>query len=539
MANDLRKLKTTDSGKYWKTFKKSVKKTNCNIPMKELESFFKNLNAANLEGENDVDELPQESNENEFLDKQITLEEIEKAIKSLKYNKAAGIDEIENEYIKTTFEIYKNIYLNLFNLILQTGCFPEEWAIGLIIPIFKNKGNKNDPNNYRGITLISCLAKLFTTILNNRLKSYLENILLENQAGFREGYSTLDHIFTLHIIINLYKRMSKDLFMAFIDYQKAFDTIWRTGLWLKLIKSGVTGKFLAVIKDMYKKSKAYVFQNGQKSNPFNSEMGVKQGEILSPLLFAIYINDLQEYLKGKDIPFLSGIQSTVEEVKGLDDHLDFLLDIMTLYYADDTIILADSALGLQAALEELYEYCNLWKLVVNEGKTKILCITKQKGQDRTFYYNNKELEEVDEFCYLGITFCKKGLGTPAIKAREVSGKKAMFSVLNKCKTNELPIDISLELFEKMVIPTLLYGAEIWGFGNFIMLERIQLKFAKYLLKLKRNTPNKMIYGETGLLPLEYYVNSRIITFWVSLITGKQSKMSCKMYFMCLSLYRHA
>ena len=114
----------------------------------------------------------------------------------------------------------------------------------------------------------------------------------------------------------------------------------------------------------------------------------------------------------------------------------------------------------------------------------------------------------------------------------------MFSVLNKCKINNLPVDLSLDMFEKMVIPSLLYGSEIWGFGNLINLERVQLKFVKYLLKLKRNTPNNMVYGETGLLPMEYHVNTRMLSFWVKLITGKQDKMSFKIYNLCLSLYRH-
>ena len=83
--------------------------------------------------------------------------------------------------------------------------------------------------------------------------------------------------------------------MAFIDYQKAFDTIWRAGLWLKLIKMGVKGRFLVIIQSMYEKSKSCVLLNGKKSNSFSSERGVKQGEILSPPLFAFYINDLENH----------------------------------------------------------------------------------------------------------------------------------------------------------------------------------------------------------------------------------------------------
>ena len=103
----------------------------------------------------------------------------------------------------------KEIYLKLFNIILDTGCFPESWAVGLIVPIYKNKGSKNDPNNYRGITLLSCLAKFFNIALNNRLKVISEKIISLIQAGFRPGFSTTDHIFTLLCIFALYERLQK------------------------------------------------------------------------------------------------------------------------------------------------------------------------------------------------------------------------------------------------------------------------------------------------------------------------------------------
>ena len=143
--------------------------------------------------------------------------------------------------------------------------------------------------------------------------------------------------------------MNKPLYMAFIDYQKAFDTIWRAGLWHKLIKQGISGKFLNVVKSMYEKSKSQVFLHGEKSNPFPAETGVKQGEILSPLLFAFYINDLENCLRDQGVQPLQGIKSVSEELE-LNLDLQIMLDLLLLYYADDTIILADSAIGLQFAL---------------------------------------------------------------------------------------------------------------------------------------------------------------------------------------------
>ena len=128
----------------------------------------------------------------------------------------------------------------LFNTILKSGIIPSSWCISFISPIYKNKGSKSDPDNYRGISLISCLGKLFTALINERLTTFINNnnIIGEEQAGFRSGYSTHDHIFALHSIIDLYLNKfnrKKRLYCAFIDYRKAFDLVDISSLWSKLI----------------------------------------------------------------------------------------------------------------------------------------------------------------------------------------------------------------------------------------------------------------------------------------------------------------
>ena len=160
---------------------------------------------------------------------------------------------------------------------MDTGDIPEDWFAGLIIPIYKNKGSKDDANNYRGITLLSCLGKLFTSILNHRLTEFCEQnfILNEIQAGFRKGYSTADHVFVLKHLMDLFKSRNKKLFCCFVDYTKAFDSIWREALWHKLISNGIQGKILNVIKSLYAQIKACVFINGEKSEFFISTQCVR------------------------------------------------------------------------------------------------------------------------------------------------------------------------------------------------------------------------------------------------------------------------
>lgn len=141
----------------------------------------------------------------------------------------------------------------LFNNILEAECFPAEWSSALIVPIHK-KGVTTDPNNFRGISLMSWLCKLFTSILNKRLaKVYSDQeILTDAQFGFRSGLSTVDAIFALQYIIS--KPLStkkKRLYCCFVDFRKAFDFVDRVSLWYKLIKLGIRGKFLKVIKGLY------------------------------------------------------------------------------------------------------------------------------------------------------------------------------------------------------------------------------------------------------------------------------------------------
>ena len=130
------------------------------------------------------------------------------------------------------------------------------------IPINKNKGDKTVPENYRGITILSCFGKFFTSLKNLRLNNFIEshNIMLENQAGFRRGYTTKKHIFTLKCLIDLYlSKKKKKLFCAFVYFRKGFDTVWRYGLWSKLLSSGISGKLFDVIKSIFLAILSHVF----------------------------------------------------------------------------------------------------------------------------------------------------------------------------------------------------------------------------------------------------------------------------------------
>ena len=140
-------------------------------------------------------------------------------------------------------------FTKIFNKTYDTGEYPELWTKGIIVPILK-KGDKSDPAYYRGITLINAMAKIFSLCLRNRLNKWCEegNIFNECQFGFRDNRSTVDCIFNLHTIIHNILSKNKKLYCAFIDYKSCFDTIPVDNLWIELVQSGISCKFLNMLK---------------------------------------------------------------------------------------------------------------------------------------------------------------------------------------------------------------------------------------------------------------------------------------------------
>ena len=176
--------------------------------------------------------------------------------------------------------------ITLANKILGTQYYPEEWSIGIITPLYKT-GELDNPDNYKGIALNSCISKLFTTLLNNRLTEVIENknLLKRNQLGFRKGFRTADHMLTVKTLIDKYLSQNKKLYLCFVDFKKAYDTTWRIGLLSKLQSYGISDRFINLLYSMYSKTKSRVqLQNGLKS-AFPTIIGLKQGCNLSPILF--------------------------------------------------------------------------------------------------------------------------------------------------------------------------------------------------------------------------------------------------------------
>ena len=210
--------------------------------------------------------------------------------------------------------------------------------------------------------------------MNDFLKQ--NDILNENQAGFRSSYSTVDHVFTLHVLTELLKQKKKKLFCLFVDYRKAFDSVWRVGLWMKLLGNGINGKLFRVIYKLYQNIKSCVMYSGKQSYSFNSYCGVRPGENLSPVFFSLFLNDIEDFLINSNC---SGINLNMP-----GNDLDAYLKNLTLLYADDTVIFATEPATFQENVNAFFEYSERWRLNVNLNKTKILVLDVRNTKNFEF-----------------------------------------------------------------------------------------------------------------------------------------------------------
>ena len=452
ILGELEKLESGNPRQYWDIIKglqedqKSCKISNPN----KFETFFKTL-FSNIPDKNnfhnEIEEkvktiLLQECSEH--LNPEFIFDEFKSALNKLK-NKTPGPDRIPAAMLKASPEKVLRLILKLINRIKYTKQYPERWSLGNTTLILKD-GEEGDPNNYRAITICSAMAKIFSIMVNERLKKIVneKKLICDNQIGFKEGSRTADHIFVLKNTIDNYLQDGKKIYSCFVDFKKAFDNVWRYGLYYKLLNAGVNCDIVKIIKSMYDKTQLCLKMNGNLSNPILAKKGVKQGCVLSSLLFNLFVNDIPSIFN-KDIckPIKVG---------------NILLSC--LMYADDIVLLSESKEGIENCLNKLSEYTQKWMMEVNTTKSKI--ITFQKCgviQKLNLTYDNKPLEQVKQFKYLGNIISNNGNFKENDKYLKNKGLRASFLLLKKIGLTYKP-SAYIRLFEKTVEPIILYNTEV-------------------------------------------------------------------------------
>ena len=475
------------------------------------------INRLKMEGTNNQ-ECP-------VLDRDFTSTELMAGIKRLKRGKATAFDAITNDLIRAAGGIIAPILTSLFNKLSFFQHYPLQWSTGLIVPIHKN-GDNSDPNNFRGITLNNSISKLYTLLLNDRLTDFCENnkVISDNQIGFRRNFRTSDHVFTLKTLIDQAFSSEKKLYTCFVDFRKAYDTVWRDGLILKMLSNGVSNRFCDIIQAMYQNLQSSVQLPCGISMPFQSKVGLKQGCNLSPMLFNIFINGLIKKLgeTDGDAPMLGEIP------------------VGCLFYADDLVLISETKEGLQRSIDTLYEFINEWFLEVNLSKTKCLIFEKRNRDTAPGQWMiGEELIEVTKsYCYLGVVFDNTGSLVTAYKALRDKALGAMFSLIrNINKHRTVSPTLLFELFDKMVAPIVLYNSEVWG-TSFIPLnnadildnkllskhtvENLHLTFVKIILGVPMRTTNWAVTSESGRYPLALRSWEAMVKFWQHLRDSRSS-----------------
>jgi len=460
------------------------------------------------------------------LNKPLSEIEVFEALRRLKNGKACGSDEILSEMLKMSSDFSISFMTKLFNVLFNEGIYPQEWSEAIIMPIFK-KGDKTKTDNYRGISLLSIMSKCYTSVLNKRLMKWIEfNCKLsESQAGFRKGYSTFDHIFTLSAIVEkCFSKKGGKLYACFIDLKQAFDSVQREPLFETLLKNGIHGKFLKAVAAIYESVFSCVKIEDRLTDLFECPVGLRQGCILSPLLFSIFINEIASAIDENGI---HGIQM-----------LPGLVELFILLFADDIVLLSDTARGLQHQINILNNVCRSLCLNINKEKTKIIVFRKGGFLNKNEKWNldGCGLEVVNEYNYLGFVFTtkmslEKGVGALAVKGR----RACINSVRNISKLFDISKSCFFKIFDTQVQPVLLYSAEVWGLRRIDSVEKVHTLACKRFLKVHMKVPNKLVYGETGRFPL--YVNSsvRCIKYWLKILKMDASRLPHQAYTMLVNL----
>ena len=336
-----------------------------------------------------------------------------------------------------------NVLHPLFKEIWQAKQVPAEWKEGYLIKLPK-KGDLSNCSNYRGITLLSVPGKVFSRILLNRIKDAVDPLLRDQQAGFRKNRSCTDQIATLRIILEQSQEWNSSLYINFLDFEKAFDSVDRGTLWKLLRHYGVPEEMTDMIRNLYDGLTCRVVHGNQLTDAFPIRTGVRQGCLLSPFLFLLAIDWIMK-VSTKDTR--NGIQWTLWTQ--LDD-LDF---------ADDIALLSHNQQQMQEKTSLVAQNSEKLGLKIHNGKSKLLKVNSTSTHPISI--ETKALEEVDSFTYLGSIVDKQG-GTDAdIKIRIRKARIAFQQLKNIWSSRKLSYNTKIRIFNTNVKSVLMYGAETW------------------------------------------------------------------------------
>ena len=413
----------------------------------------------------------------------ITEQDVKDQISLLNIKKAYGPDGISPIFLKEGGTgIVKSLTL-LFNSCLQQQIMPSTWKQANVLPLFK-KGSRSDLNNYRPISLLSCVSKLFEKIIHK----YLYNFLLDNsliscfQSGFLPGKSTTTQL------IEIYHKMckslddNKEVRVVFLDITKAFDKVYHRGLLHKLRECGIKGRLLGFFQDYLRGRQQRVSIGGSFSSWGILRAGVPQGSVLGPLLFLIYINDITSVIEHSNIRM----------------------------FADDTCLFleiedrAECARKIDSDLTRISNWAQQWAIQFSASKTKSLIISNKKDFhcNPTVYLNGIPIEEVKSYKYLGIHLTSNlrwnlHIDNTCLKAQKLVNMIRPLKFLLDRRSLEM-------IYKSFVLPVIEYGSVVWG-GSYDSdlrkLDSLQIDALRIITGATARSSITALYKETNFIPI--------------------------------------
>ena len=438
---------------------------------------------------------------------EVTREEVEHAVNKLKNGKAAGSDEIAAEVVKGGGQAMIDWLWELLREVWKTKQVPQEWKNATLIPLHKKDRKVCD--NYRGIALLSIPGKVLSLILLERLQAIIDPQLLESQCGFRKGRGTIDQIWLTRQIVERAAEYGTAAHLCYVDLTKAYDSVDRNALIAILKSYRVPCHLIDIIKEMYTDTWCLVKTAEGSSEEFRVESGVRQGCVLSPLLFNCFMDKiLRETLEATP----GGWSIDYTTTKGLfltyREKTPTTTDIQNVQYADDLTLVAESREDLQVMVDTLDRVCTKWGMAINGAKTKTMVVGAETDSEQpAITLKDETLEAVETFSYLGSEVGRTARVDGDVSARLKKAATVYQMWRRKVfRSRSVSRSTKVRVFRVMVMSVLLYGAERWAVmqQDLRRLHAFQMKCLRDIVgvTLWHKRRNVDILAETGEMPVK-------------------------------------